>query len=65
MVKLKYFKYGFYSVIKKPLFNMLIILELAAILVVGNMAIAAYNSRSAFYEPYKDILTQDGFVFIG
>ena len=65
MIKLKYFKYGFYSVIKKPLFNMLIILELAAILVVGNMAIAAYNSRSAFYEPYKDILTQDGFVFIG
>ena len=65
MIKLKYFKYGFYSVIKKPLFNMLIVLELAAILVVGNMAIAAYNSRSAFYDPYKDILTQDGFFFIG
>ena len=62
---MKYLKYGFYSVIKKPLFNMLIVLELAAILVVGNMAIAAYNSRSAFYDPYKDILTQDGFFFIG
>lgn len=65
MIKLKYFKYGFYSVVKKPLFNMLIVLELAAILVVGNMAIAAYNSRSTFYAPYKDILTQDGFFFIG
>ena len=62
---MKYLKYGFYSVVNKIFFNVLIILELAAILVVGNMAIAAYNSRSAFYEPYKDILTQDGFVFIG
>lgn len=62
---LKYLKYGFYSVVKKPLFNILIILELAAILVVGNMAIAAYNSRSAYYEPYRDILSQDGFFFIG
>ena len=62
---MKYLKYGFYSVVNKFFFNVLIILELAAILVVGNMAIAAYNSRSVFYEPYKDILTQDGFVFIG
>ena len=65
MIKLKYLKYGFYSVVKKPLFNILILLELAAILVVGNMAIAAYNSRSTFYDPYKDILKQDGFFFIG
>ena len=35
------------------------------ILIVGNLTIAVYNSRSAFYEPYKDILTRDGFVFIG
>ena len=35
------------------------------ILIVGNLTIAMYNSRSAFYEPYKDILTRDGFVFIG
>lgn len=60
-----YLKYGFYAVLKKPLFNVLILLELAAILVVGNMTIAAYNSRSAFYEPYREILSQDGFLFIG
>lgn len=58
-------KYGFYSVVKKPLFNILIIIELAAILIVGNMTIAVYNSRSDFYEPYKNILTKDGFFFIG
>ena len=62
---MKYLKFGFYALIKKPLFNALIILELAAILIVGNLTIAVYNSRSAFYEPYKDILTRDGFVFIG
>ena len=62
---MKYLKFGFYALIKSPLFNALIILELAAILIVGNLTIAVYNSRSAFYEPYKDILTRDGFVFIG
>ena len=62
---MKYLKFGFYALIKSPLFNALIMLELAAILIVGNLTIAVYNSRSAFYEPYKDILTRDGFVFIG
>ena len=62
---MKYLKFGVYALIKKPLFNALIMLELAAILIVGNLTIAVYNSRSAFYEPYKDILTRDGFVFFG
>ena len=62
---MKYLKFGFYALIKSPLFNALIMLELASILIVGNLTIAVYNSRSAFYEPYKDILTRDGFVFIG
>ena len=62
---MKYLKFGFYALIKSPLFNTLIMLELAAILIIGNLTIAVYNSRSAFYEPYKDILTRDGFVFIG
>ena len=62
---MKYLKFGFYALIKSPLFNALIMLELASILIVGNLTIAVYNSRSAFYKPYKDILTRDGFVFIG
>lgn len=60
---MKYLKYGFYAVVKKPLFNILIMLEIAAILIVGNMAVAVFNSRSVLYEPYADILSQDGYLF--
>lgn len=61
---MKYLKYGFYAVVKKPLFNILIMLEIAAILVVGNMAVSVFNSRAVLYDPYKDILTQDGYMFM-
>ena len=37
---MKYLKFGFYALIKSPLFNALIMLELAAILIVGNLTIA-------------------------
>ena len=60
---MKYLKFGFYSVVKKPLFNILIIIEVAAILVLGNMVISVFNSRAVLYEPYEDILSQDGYVF--
>lgn len=64
MTGMKYLKFALCALRQKPLFNILIMAELAAILIVGNMAIAIYNSRSAFYDPYRDILAQDGFVFV-
>ena len=60
---MKYLKYGFFSIVKKPLFNVLIMLELAAILVVGNLTIATANSRSVFYDPYADIMSKEGYVY--
>lgn len=60
---MQYLKYGFYAVVQKPLFNILIMLEVAAILVVGNMAISVFNSRSILYEPYAEVLEQDGYIF--
>ena len=61
---MKYLKYGFYAVVKKPLFNILIMIEIAAILVVGNMAVSVFNSRAVLYDPYKDLISQDGYMFI-
>ncbi|MGN0538100.1 MAG: hypothetical protein ACI4M3_09010 [Acutalibacteraceae bacterium] len=61
---MQYWKYGFFSIVKKPLFNILIILELAAILVVGNMAISVYNYRAVAYKPYADVLEHDGYIFL-
>ena len=60
---MKYFRYGFFSVIKKPLFNILIVLELAGILIVGNLTIAASNSRSVYYDPYSEIMHNNGYIF--
>lgn len=60
---MKYFRYGFFSVIKKPLFNILIVLELAGIFIVGNLTIAASNSRSVYYDPYAEIMNSEGYVF--
>lgn len=60
---MKYLKYGFYSIVSKPFFNILIMIELAAILVVGNLTIAAANSRAVLYEPYADYIKKEGYVF--
>lgn len=60
---MKYLKYGFYSIVTKPVFNIIIMLELAAILVVGNLTIAAANSRAVLYEPYADYIRKEGYVF--
>lgn len=61
---MQYLKYGFYAVVQKPLFNILIMLEIAAILVAGNMAISVFNSRTVLYEPYAEVLEQDGYIFL-
>ncbi len=59
-----YWKYAFFSIIKKPLFNILIMLEIAAILVVGNMAISVYNYRTIIYKPYAEVLNHEGYIYL-
>lgn len=59
---MKYLHYGFLSIIKKPLFNLLIIIELAGIFIVGNLAIAASNSRMVYYEPFSEIIHSSGYI---
>ncbi len=61
---MKYFKFGFYSIVHKPMFNILIIIEIATILLVGNMAIAVANCREVLYIPYESFMQKDGYVFM-
>lgn len=60
---MKYIKYAFYSVVSKPLFNIVIILELAAILIAGNMLISVMNSRNVYYAPYADLMAREGYLW--
>ena len=60
---LKYLKFAWKSFIRKPVFNIIIMLELAAVLIVGNILIAVVNSRSVYYEPYEEIMNHEGYVF--
>ena len=60
---MKYIKYGLYSFVRKPIFNLLIIIEIAAIFIIGNMSIAVYNFRSVLYQPYADIISKDGYIY--
>ena len=60
---MKYLRYGLFSIVNNPLFNIMIMLELAAILVVGNLTIATANSRSVYYDPYDSVLSEDGIVY--
>ena len=60
---LKYLKFAWQSFIRKPVFNIIIMLELAAVLIVGNILIAVVNSRSVYYKPYEEIMNHEGYVF--
>ena len=60
---MKYIRYGFFALRRNPLFNILIILEIAAILIVGNLTVAAANSRTVLIDPYNDIMSSDGYLF--
>ena len=60
---MKYLKYAFYSIVSKPIFNFVIMLELAAVLAAGNMIISVVNSRSVYYEPYAELMSHEGYVF--
>lgn len=61
---MKYIKYAFYSVASRPVFNIVIILELAAILIAGNMLISVVNSRYVYYAPYADLISREGYVLV-
>ena len=60
---MKYFKFGFYAVVTKPLFNILIMLEIAAMLIVANMAISTANSRAILNDPYAGLISHEGFLY--
>ena len=60
---IKYFRLAYDIITNKLLFNMLIILEIAGMLVLTNIVIASYNSKKMLYLPYKDILSDKGVVF--
>ncbi|MBR2177036.1 MAG: hypothetical protein IJ861_08850, partial [Clostridia bacterium] len=60
---MKYFKYGLFSVSSNPLFNIIIMLEIAAMLIVANMAIATANSREVLNEPYAELMEHEGYIY--
>ena len=57
-----YFKLSFNILIHKALFNILIIIEIAAMLILTNIVVSSYNGKTFLYEPYKDLLDNDGVV---
>ncbi len=60
---MKYIKYGFYSVTRNPFFNILIMIEIAVILVVCNLTVAAANSKFVLMAPYDDFANSDGYIY--
>lgn len=61
---MRYIKLAFHIILYKPWFNLLIILEVTAMLILTNAVIAAYNSRQMLYAPYRDILAEQGVVLM-
>ncbi|MBQ9673965.1 MAG: hypothetical protein IJV39_04995 [Ruminococcus sp.] len=59
---MKYFKIAYNMLINRILFNLVIVLEIAAVLVLTNTVVATWNSKTMLYDPYKDILKNDGMV---
>ena len=47
---------------KRWLFTVIIIIETAVLLVLTNTMIATANSKYMLYEPYKNLLTENGIV---
>ena len=47
---------------KRWLFTVIIIIETAVLLVLTNIMIATANSKYMLYEPYKNLLTENGIV---
>ena len=61
---MRYIKLAFHIILYKPWFNLLIILEVTAMLILTNAVIAAYNSRQMLYAPYRDILAEQGVILM-
>ena len=49
-------------VIHRFLFNLLIVLEIAAVLILTNTVISAYNGKKTLYAPYEEILSNQGVI---
>ena len=47
---------------KRWLFTVIIVLEIAVLLILTNIMIATANSKYMLYEPYKNLLTENGIV---
>ena len=59
---MKYFKLAYDMVIHRFLFNLLIVLEIAAVLILTNTVISAYNGKKTLYAPYEEILSNQGVI---
>ena len=57
---MKYFKIAYNMFVHKLLFNVILIIEIAALLILSNVVIASYNSKAMLYRPYEDILNNEG-----
>ena len=60
---LAYIKYGYLEFIKYLKLNLIIAIELSALIIMSIFTVSTLNSQLRFYEPLKDDLTETG-VFI-
>ncbi|MDD6489713.1 MAG: hypothetical protein PUG48_07860 [Clostridia bacterium] len=56
---MKYLKIAYNMFVHKLLFNVILIIEIAALIILSNVVIASYNSKSMLYKPYEDILNNN------
>ena len=61
---MRYFKLAYDILVDRFVFNLLIILEIAAMLILTNTVVATYNSKKMLYEPYRELLSHNGVVFL-
>ncbi len=59
---MRYFKLAYNIFANKLLINLVIALEVAAILVLTNTVVSTYNSKKMLYYPYEELLSQNGAV---
>ena len=59
---MKYIRLALGMMKKRWLFTVIIIIETAVLLVLTNIMIATANSKYMLYEPYKNLLTENGIV---
>lgn len=61
---MRYFKLAYQIFVSKLLFNVLIILETAALLILTNTVVATYNSKKMLLTPYEELLSHKGLVVL-